>query len=70
MFFDLLFEIFCYYYDFCNVVICCMEIVKFNNRIIDVFFKFDECVNFFLLIIERILKIIYLYNFVYGLLFN
>lgn len=54
-FLDLLFEIFCNYYDFCNVVMCCMEIVKFNNGIIEVFFNFDECVNFFILIIERIL---------------
>lgn len=67
---DLPSEISCYHHDSCNAVTCCMEIAKFNNRTIDVSFKFDECANFLSLTIERISKTIYLHNFAYGLLFN
>lgn len=70
MLLNLLFDIFCYNYDICILFICCMEIVKLNNRLIEVFVNFNECVNFLIVIIERILKIVYLYDFFYGMLFN
>lgn len=58
--------IFCYNFVFCSVVFCCMEILKLNNRVIEVIVEFNECFNFLKMIIEWMLMIIYLYNFVYG----
>lgn len=62
-------EISCYNHDTCTAFTCCMEIVKFNNRPIEVSINFDECANFLTVTIERISKTVYLHDFSYGLLF-
>lgn len=44
--------IFCYNFVLCSVVFCCMEILKLNNRVIEVIVEFNECFNFLKMIIE------------------
>ncbi|XP_062582876.1 uncharacterized protein LOC134244633, partial [Saccostrea cucullata] len=59
-------EITCYYHGSCTAVSCCMDIVKFDNRSIEVSIIFDECANFLTLTIERISQTVYLHEFSYG----
>lgn len=61
-------EISCYNHDTCTAFTCCMEIVKFNSRPIEVSINFDECANFLTVTIERISKTVYLHDFSYGML--
>ncbi|XP_062581277.1 uncharacterized protein LOC134243073, partial [Saccostrea cucullata] len=60
-------EITCYYHGSCAAVSCCMDIVKFDNRSVEVSIIFDECANFLTLTIERISQTVYLHNFSYGI---
>lgn len=43
-----------------------MEIVKFNNKPIEISVNFDECANYLTVTIERISKTVYLHDFSYG----
>lgn len=58
--------IICNNFILCSVVICCMDIIRFNNLFIEVFFEFYECVNYLDILIERIFIFIFLYIFDYG----